>query len=233
VGQTIALFQNPAIRKLVRWGILAFVAIVGVTLAVVLSIYFKVFAPNEDIQTEILTIPSFFTTESQTGVPLTGEPKAFLNTLNETLMQTSGARQLYPTQKEGEGFRIATAPEVLTFLETHVAQKTIRALDNNIMIGSITTTKNEPFIILRSYNFDTLFSGLLLWEEYMYEDLAPLFGTEPMNAPRFKDAVRDNTSTRILYDANGAEVMLYSFINQNTVVITSSGDALAEIIKRF
>ncbi len=228
-----SLIQNPVVRRMIKWAVLGCIAIIGVTLAVVLSIYFNVFAPNSETQPTILTIPSFFNTESQTSVPLEGTPALFLTTLADSVTQSTGVKQLYPIQKEVEGFSIATAPEVFAFLGTNLGQKTIRALDDTMMIGSITTTKNEPFIILRSYNFDTLFAGFLAWEPYMYEDLAPLFGTEPIADIRFKDAVRGNASTRILYNGAGNEVMLYSFINQNTVVITTSGEALAHIIEQF
>ncbi len=66
----------------------------------------------------------------------------------------------------------------------------------------------------------------------MQADLAPLFGT-PQGVPRFTDAVRDNKSIRILYDSAGTEILLYSFIDKNTVVITTSGEALARLITQF
>ena len=231
--QIPALFQNPLFRRFAKWAVLGLIAIIGVTLAVVLSIYFNVFAPNEEINSEVLTIPSFFNTQTQAGIPLEGDSETFMKNLHEKLSGATSNTQIYPTQKEGEGFRIATAPEFLTFIGSNMNQKTKRALAEIIMIGSVQAPEAEPFIMVRSYNFDSLFAGFLAWEQYMYADLAPLFGTDPIPNPQFKDAVRGNASTRILYDSEGKEIMLYSFVNQNTVVITSSGEALAKIIEEL
>jgi hypothetical protein len=63
-----------------------------------------------------------------------------------------------------------------------------------------------------------------------YEDFFPLFGEEKQSAQFFRDAVRGNNSTRILYAEDGREILLYSFINQRTVVITTSSEALSRII---
>lgn len=229
------LMQSKFFRHSARLAILGIVAVCGVTLAVVVSIYFNIFEGGEKTENHALTIPSFFTTTTQVAVPLSGDPKAFLARIHTEMQNTSsGPTQFYGTLPiEETGVRVATSKEMLTFLNVRMGDKTIRALDDHMMIGSIRVGEsNQPFIIIRSYTFDTLFAGLLLWEKNMHEDLASLFGEEPIKNAQFVDAVRDNASTRILYK-DEQEVMLYSFINQNTVVITSSGEALAAIIANF
>ena len=137
------------------------------------------------------------------------------------------------TMYTGEPPRAATTQEFFDAIDTNMLPRTVRALEPVFVIGSITTTKNEPFIRIRSNNFDALFAGLLAWEPSMQQELAPLFGTRDTETTSFTDAVRDNKSIRILRDASGNEVMLYSFIDNRTVVITTSGEALSKLIEQF
>jgi hypothetical protein len=225
--------KNAKIRLFIKWGILAGIVILGITLAVVASIYFNVFTKEEPVYS--LTIPTFIHSDLQAPVRLQGSKKEFLTALHAQVTKAQpGVTQFYPTIVDEINEHPATSEEVFTFLNTNLSKKTIRAFDASFMMGSVTATKNnEPFLIIRSYNFDVLFAGLLSWEPTIYSDLSPFFGDAPLANTSFKDAVRGNASTRILYDGTGKEVLLYSFINQDTVVITTSGEALAKIITRF
>ena len=226
--------ENPALRTATRYAILGGIVIVGITLAVVASIYFNVFSNSETPVRETTSASTFFTPDTQTEVPYTSSPKDFLSNLSTQINSAgSGVTQFYPTVADGAGTRTLTAQELFGSLSVNLDGKTIRALDSTVMIGSIVTTRNEPFMIIRSYNFDVLFAGLLAWERTMYSDLSPLFGSSYTGQQIFKDAIQDNKSIRILKDASGNEVMLYAFVNQNTVVITTSGEALSKIIAEF
>ena len=159
---------------------------------------------------------------------------AFLQSLKEHIESAqTGITQLYPTIPNGVSERAGTAEETLSILLVNLDGKTLRSFNDTIMIGSITTTKNVPYIILQSYNFDILFSGMLTWEPTLYFDFAPIFGTSNVQGKKFVDAVRDNKPVRVLRDDTGNELLVYSLIDQNTVVITASQDALSEIIKKL
>jgi hypothetical protein len=226
--------QSNTVRTFTQWGILAGVILLAITLGVVASIYFNVFKNNPTSVRETTAIPSLFKTDSQTALPLQGAKREFLTKLHSVITDApSGLSQFYLVVPQDTGEHVVTSKEFFAFLSTHFDEKAIRSLDDTIMIGSITTTKNEPFIILRSYSFDTLFAGLLKWEPTMRSDLAPVFGDTSLPYTYFRDAVRNNASTRILFDENKNEILLYSFINKNTVVITTSGEALAKIIQQF
>jgi len=133
----------------------------------------------------------------------------------------------------GEPRHVATTQEFLGQLDSHISARTLRALEPVFVIGSITTTHNEPFVLMRSNDFDTLFAGLLAWEPSMQQDLAPLFGDASTTTLPFSDTVRDNRPIRVLRDAADNEILVYSFIDAHTVVIAASLDALTELIKHF
>ncbi len=214
----------------------AWIALGGVTLGVLLiasgiGMYVSFFK-SAPIQTYSIT--SYFSVDTPVGIPLTEDRSAFHSVFTEQL-SASGAKsvQVYPTLRDGESLRPATSKEFFDTLAMHLPRTLENALDSGFMIGGITTTSPEPFLIIRSYNFDTLFSGLLDWEDTMPEDLAPLFGEPVATSTHFTDAVQNNKSTRILYDTAGNEVLLYSFISQNVVIITTSGGALSRLIQEF
>lgn len=50
---------------------------------------------------------------------------------------------------------------------------------------------------------------------------------------RFVDKVLNNKDTRVLVDSNGKEAMLYTFLDKNTLVISTSENSLKEIIFRL
>lgn len=170
--------------------------------------------------------------EEPERLTLTGNAQTFLTDLQNAIAEASaGLTEL--TIYTGEPSRTATTQEFFSELDASMLPRTVRALEPVFVVGSITTTKNEPFIRIRSNNFDALFAGLLAWEPSMQEELAPLFGNPQGETNSFTDAVRDNKSIRILRDASGSEVMLYSFIDNRTVIITASGEALSKLIEQF
>ena len=166
------------------------------------------------------------------NIMLSENPQVFLTAIARAIGEAP-AGLTYLEVYTGEPLRDATAQEFFGHLKTTLMPRAIRALHAEFIIGSITTTKNEPFILIRSDNFDTLFAGLLAWEPSMQQELAPLFGTAQGENTAFTDAVQNNKSIRILRNIDDEETLLYSFINERTVIITTSSDALSKLIGRF
>jgi hypothetical protein len=223
------------LRYIVRGGLLLTAAILGIVLAfVVKSQISSEKVPGESV-TETVTLVSNLTgTDRVTIITLEGSPVSFRTTLNaEILAAPAGLTEIQPHVYGDVSSRSATTQEILPLIAHNLSAGTARALDTSLTLGSITVGTNEPFIILRSANFDTLFTGMLAWEANMHADLAPLFGVADGIKRSFSDAIRGNASTRILYDTTGKEVLLYSFINQRTVVITTSSTALSALVSRF
>jgi hypothetical protein len=50
---------------------------------------------------------------------------------------------------------------------------------------------------------------------------------------RFVDKILNNKDARVLVDSDGKEAMLYTFLDKNTLVISTSGNSLKEIIFRL
>lgn len=226
----------PSIYLFSGVGIVAFVLLIGV------GAYSGFFSTTENSSSET-NIPtsfgtilptSFFTVAHIVNEPLTTDKGTFFATVQKHIEQNIASDvQVRPTITENKSIRGATTQEFFTMLDIPLSYALIKSLDPTFMFGGIHTTKQEPYLIIRSYNFEELFAGLLSWEGTMQGDFAPIFGIQKSPTAPFVDAVQNNKSTRILYDASGNEVLLYSFINHNTVVITTSGEALSAIIGKF
>ena len=143
-----------------------------------------------------------------------------------------------------------------------VAQKApdslVRSLAPQFLLGLHSTQGNQPFLIFKSTSYEQAFAGMLEWEYSIQDDLAPLFpksiesalleiattsaaSTSPpvqYSAPRiiktsFLDSTLQNHDTRVVRDAGGTVVFLWSFVDRQTLLITTQADTLAEIISRL
>jgi hypothetical protein len=144
---------------------------------------------------------------------------------------------LYPTlDEEGTPADIDT---ILGTLGLRADGSFIRGIREIAFGGS----SGEPFIVLTTASFDTAFAGMLGWEESMSADLSPLFGTPVSSSYNpevrtdtgtseayFKDIIASNKNARLLVDENGDDRIVYTFIDKNTIVITTTRDALSDIL---
>lgn len=230
--------QNSAPRS--SFKIISIIGIVffGAGAALLLNIYVHI--PKKESSPVVVVplvtpvlIPKILETDSQTQFPLPSDKKSFLDELIvKAISSTQKVSQFYPVYSSEGITRGATADEMLTLLEVHLNPQIISSLGNTLIFGSVLTSKNEPFVVLQSFNFDVLFSGMLMWEPNLQNDFSPLFGT-PSTATKFTDGTVINKPTRFLLDDEGKILLLYSFVNQSTVVITTSREALIELGGRF
>ncbi|MFZ2253167.1 MAG: hypothetical protein WAW13_03270 [Minisyncoccia bacterium] len=230
--------QNNTIRRILKWIILFCIALLGAGLAFYASTHFNIF--EESIPTPVeegvgeetfIIIPKIFETDTQNTITLPLDKSVFLADLNSKIQRAPlGVSQFYPVVLSGSERRAATTEEIVAILNLHLSNTTIRSLAAIMMLGSVNTSRNEPFIVLQSSRFDILFSGLLEWEHYLQSDLNPLFGSI-ISSEKFTDATIANRPVRILKDAEGNEILLYAFVDQTTVIITASRAALSKIFE--
>jgi hypothetical protein len=208
--------------------------ILGVIITILASVYIHIFDTRDESAGAPVTIPSFIETEWQETIPLTDDAETFFTTFHERIKGSRvGVVQLYPVVSQEGVERLATTQEFFDILSVSLSEAALRALDTTLMIGSVTTSTNEPYIILRTGDFDTVFSAFLMWEALMPRDLAPIFGEIGSTDVGFSDTVWNNRSMRMLKNTEGEPLLLYSFVNQNTIVITRSLPAFEKILEKF
>jgi hypothetical protein len=233
--------ENRAFKS----ALIAGVIILGSALGIFAAVFFKSpFPSNENVVSTSISIPTLINTDTQVVIPLGTEKSSFFNSLMQLGgTNVNGVVQYYPVT--GEENSVATTNTIMSVLSFRAPGSFIRALNPSMMWGfSASTADSEPFIVLQSQNYDVMFAGMLEWEPFMSEDLAPLFGTHvkesrlpsaqgKTSTARFSDALQSNRSIRILYDETGEERIVYAFVNKSLILITTNTEALSRLIERI
>ncbi|MFA7216515.1 MAG: hypothetical protein WC095_00835 [Candidatus Paceibacterota bacterium] len=110
----------------------------------------------------------------------------------------------------------------------------LRSLKNDYMVGIYSFDKNVPFIILKSNDFGISFSGMLKWEETILKDLDFMFNLEGDTSEyTFQDESFKNKDLRIVKNKERQTVFLYSFLDRETILITSNEDAFNALLGKY
>ncbi len=147
----------------------------------------------------------------------------------------------------GEVNQITTSKFFET-LHTRMPPDLARSIDEKFLLGMHAFTENEPFLILSINNHDAAYAGMLAWEKDLKDDIGFLFikpkpvpteaatTTESfINPPKlaFQDKVIENKDTRVLISGDGEILLFYTFVDKDTLVLTTNSYTLKEIIIRF
>ncbi len=131
------------------------------------------------------------------------------------------------------------AGTLLSFVSPSIPPYLERSFEKDYMFGLYVSAQNEPFLILKTNSYETAFSGMLSWEDTIIDELGPLFIkdttllAETDKKGSFKDRIIKNKDARIIKDVNGNTVLLYSFLDKETILITTQEEVFVEIFGRY
>jgi len=131
---------------------------------------------------------------------------------------------------------LISTSDFINALEMKTPTTLRRTLDKKFMFGIHSFNGNQPFIILKTDFFENTFAGMLEWESFLAEDMLSLFSKKDhrnLYDKKFDDIIIKNRDIRALLDSRGDIVLMYSFFDRNTLVITTRKDTLDEIITRL
>ena len=162
---------------------------------------------------------------------------------------TLGAlEQYYLTRVVAEEPQLLSAQEFLFAVGAEVPESLPRSLEQPFFFGVHIFNGNQPLLIFKTNSYENAFAGMLSWEGTLQRDLAPAFGTALGAAdleqtgtttasitPRasFRDMVIRNKDARVLRNRTGQVVLLYSFIDRSTLLITTNEYTLNEAVSRL
>ncbi len=140
------------------------------------------------------------------------------------------------------------APMFLSTIAPDAPQSLLLTLQPQYLLGAHVYDGNQAFLMLSVDSYEQAFSGMLAWEPTMQSDLSPLFTyTPPPSIPEqilttstpttpeflqtgFVDDIVDNHDARVVEDRSGTIVLLWTFLDNDTIVITTNEATLSEII---
>jgi hypothetical protein len=224
--------------------------------------FFGYVALQQNTQIVADTLPEYVFSEMQTRVDITGQSRReFMNTLlaekEKVSLRLGAISYLYLTLTTrlpdgGERVNLLSSTEFFERVEAEVSGSLTRSLEPMMMLGVHVFDGNQPFLIFSVNFFENAFAGMLQWEDELQIDLAPLFGPALVTQPRpvtgtstgmiqpsapgtgqFTDEIIRNKEVRVLRNANGKIILLYGFVDRNTLVITTNEFTFAEIVTRL
>jgi hypothetical protein len=193
-----------------------------------------------------VVVPAFVKADERQVLAFSNDRTKLLTDLR-TNIDSSNAEFLhlyFIFEKNSDGVEtLVMTQDFFGVLQPRTSGAFMRSLDERMMLGGVSVSEMEPFMLLKSNAFDTAFAGMLEWEAFMSADLAPFFG-EPVSrsfnpdarssnrttALAFADKTIANHNVRVLYDEAGNERIVYGFVNRNTIIITSTGAAFEKIL---
>lgn len=96
----------------------------------------------------------------------------------------------------------------------------------------VATVGTQKALVFNVTDPTTVFGALLEWESIMARDLGALFNITPLqNNTNFVDQTIGQSDLRILM-AGEEQILVYGFINKNTVVITENTNVITDILSR-
>lgn len=107
--------------------------------------------------------------------------------------------------------------------------RTVASLRQSIItLRFATINQSSPGIVMQFVDQDTVRGGLLTWEENMANDLRVLYDIPEEYTESFTDETVEGVDVRVLR-IDGEAVLVYGFVGQSSVLITSSTADFAQI----
>jgi hypothetical protein len=171
-----------------------------------------------------------------------------INSKRESVEGTLGSIiNLYLTEKTGDIKKLNTAQEFLEKIGSRVNSAFSRALSEEFLLGVHIFDGNDGFLIFKVKSFENAFAQMLDWETKIADDLFPIFYS---NFPdiraldengevitgvgnQFNDLIIESKDTRVLKDNDGEIVLMYSFPDKTSLIITTNENTLKEVFNRL
>ena len=138
-----------------------------------------------------------------------------------------------------------TTLELFEKIEASAPAPLERALGTMPTLGIHGFRGGKPFLLFSVSSYDHAFDGMLSWEQNLLSDIGPLFGISVrdilgkaasttsealQNTLAVKDVIIKNKDVRAIFDPKKEIIFLYSFIDKETLVLTTSEDTLRFLI---
>jgi len=115
----------------------------------------------------------------------------------------------------------------------------LQSLDRKFMVGVHSQETNQLFILFTTPLYFNAFQGMRQWEERMFDELYSLFDidvsgeNQELFNKKFEDTFIKNKDARVIKNAQEEIVLLYLFIDRQTIIIAGGTDVLDEVINRL
>jgi len=219
-----------------------FLALSLLFLALTFVVLYFFASPKKDVE-KINTLPSFVPlifTEKNSFIEVLELPKGeiarkILEELSVSDVKEGGVAVVYLTENN----KVIGISRFLEIIKANLAREKFNIFEDNFLIGAVNQKDKDLFFLLKFRSFADVFREMRIWEEKMFEDFYDFFGVEIdastnyLLTKDFEDGIVQNKNARILYDDKGEVVLMYVFIDENSVIITAAESATSEVMLRL
>lgn len=175
---------------------------------------------------------------------------SFVDAKNKLKLSVGLVGQLRPVLASSTGNIPLTAQTFLTVFTPDIPPQLLRTIQPQFLLGIHSYDVNQPFLMFQVDSYQGGYAGMLAWEKTMRVDLLPLFqATVPPHselqsssstAPfitvidnTFTDSVIENHDVRVIKNSYGDILLVWTFIDRTTILITTNVNTVHEIITRL
>lgn len=157
-------------------------------------------------------------------------------------MRLGAIQRIVPIVGSGDETQPATTAEFLNAIGAHLPDGMERALSSEFLLGYHALSTKVPILVIPVTSYERAFAGMLLWEETLPDDMAPMFTATPIQttlpdgtskARAFEDVTIQNYDIRVVRDAAGEIKLLYTFPTRSILIIAENPISLNEILARL
>ncbi len=175
----------------------------------------------------------------------------FSDLFANTQINPDSVAEFIISQKNASSTKKMTSLDFVNLLHFNITDTLKRSLTDKWMVGIYSKdSQNLPFVLLTTDFFQNAFAGMLKWETSMPEEFADIFnyrnktntGSTASSTSlyslydvrgSFRDKIVMNRDVREFVSDQGEVLILYTFIDKNTLLITTSEAVISTIIERI
>lgn len=153
---------------------------------------------------------------------------------------TENAAYLYLTDHSLGTSTIIPASDFLSRIDAHVEDSFKKLLIPRWMIGEIAsgTTLQTPYILFEVSEYTDAATGMTAWETKLFDDLYNILSIDAGAHPelftgRFSSDVIANKYVRVLKQTDGTVALVYGFLNDTTIGISTSTEGFSALVAQF
>ncbi len=128
-----------------------------------------------------------------------------------------------------DGTKVASTKDLLDLVEANTPTALVRNLEDGYVLGGLGDGTDARFMVIKFNNFETVFSAMLDWEPYMTSDFSYIFGGSANVDGNWIDTIVKNKDVRLFINQKDEEILAYTFLDKNTVLVTNNTKGVSEI----
>jgi hypothetical protein len=241
----VAENKSPLSTKNIVFTGVASLLIIGAGALIIWSLYKQQIktVPIEEVSFEIKPLVRI---DTQEGLDITEKKGVQLKDIIGRKLKSMAPRlntigQVYFTQKDLTSTTMIKTTDLMSMLELKTPDTLKRTLGGNFTLGVHAFSGNGPFLLFQVDSYPTAFTGMMAWEQSLFEEWYQLFGIDVSGENKyllgepFRDKVIQNQDTRAILDKTGTAIFFYAFLGEkkDLLIITTKESTLKEVLNRL